>query len=1235
MAKKNNVLDQKKNKKTAGRDLNNQIDNYLLNDDVVAARAVYESMSKLGRSPTTDNQKAKAAHKLILWYADNGATEMALPLFQALARRSENSEVLILLLNSLTVISTALEARGQSPISRDLRLSIWTPPTPAASISTRVMALKDAIFDLCQKNRLDEAIPYFKVLTTDSPPPPHSDAPLILATALIASLCEDRRPSMALLFYKELNPDLWSDPNSWSILAPAMVSLIRYLSYAQKTDEAILAYNFFKDYQDLADSSRLLAATSILESLLMANSMKLSIQIWRELNLSTDISNRLLTRFIRVSSRLIERLCQNKLHDEAISTYRELVEKLQKFPDEKPFSDKFSSDGFQGSHLKTQTLFFLAVEIYGGILKDPVKFQPLWTFLASEVVNLKNGPFGKHIENDELSKFFYEGFQTNAFPDDIYDKEQLNKLAAQYFTLFGNKNFSNGSQNKSLALNSPEFTVLDQNLQQERLNQLCQIMIDQHDFYLYLISILDLLRESQDFFPPKDQTEDKEPSDLEEDLAQLYQYLDEPITVGLVFSRAFVNEATATYRFFYKQPVEPLFESLTLFSEILSLPEYKYLWNFNEPFFKLSKFYAIKGFNFLTNTVTDLYNMGYIEKSQELYASVPWVTSHFSQVHDLHLPAILFKTSIANDDNDDNQTLTDHDELAYVFHGELAYLTKAHSNLLDFPSRFDSWLTAFESRVIKEPLSTTTSEFLSSAIKDAAKVSLERREKGLANRALSLLTKLGKTEKIQFEYLVASKNLILELTEHGYQAEALGALDLLHNFLCPTDQPPPKWAYVGLANAAEPLFKILSPVGRGPLEKVFNVLLEKDGDRFYRLVVMAIALDVLTTTVPGASPLGGLKIAARAFEWINQVDSTEFLPVETAAFELAKHQIRLAYQSFLLAANRIEEAVNLFERSESQLNSLNPGLTARAIFLKDLVKTLIKNQRLTEALEWLTWFAKLPVRVEVEWRQVEATKLAFDALVAKGDLLKAQQVADRLVGAAEGIYIRACQSELYSLLVKNYSQADQLEEALNLYLKELENPDSCLVYPNRLTALTALVEGFLRQGETTTAGHLFVNRHQFDPDSFSDLEEDLKDEEEEVDKDDNFKKSLNPRINNNSNKLILDTKNLIIRETLALSDKVADLVRECLRLEEEDRALTIFQSFENLPFADSHHVNKAARYILEFMLRDGRETEAETFAQNRAENLEDDEANQFLNQFERMARPNVPVAARKVKARAH
>ncbi|MDR2140836.1 MAG: hypothetical protein LBR11_03465 [Deltaproteobacteria bacterium] len=387
MTKKN--LDQKKNKKTLAKDLVRMIESYLAQGEGVEARALYESISKLGRSPTTDSQKAKAAHKLIHWYVDNNQTDSTLPLLQALARRSDNSEILMSQIDALGKIANSYVNSGQIERARELRLTIWSPIS-GESPQIRAETLKRIITDLCERNRHDEALKIHEVIHVDPVPPGLEGLMSDLAAELFRSLVASRRHAEAFVFFESLH-QAWSKSQPlFQSLASSVSTLVMSLAFQGHFDQALKTYAFFQAPPDptKGQTTFLEATAALLEALLLADRTQEALRIWLELPLETKREKYLDFMVVNAVLNLLRRLSQQGQAQKTLELYQDL--------DERRFNHLDYWSG--GAQDQPQCLTLVVQAVVAAYWREPTKYRDQLAWVA-----LKAHSLGENWDEEKLT----------------------------------------------------------------------------------------------------------------------------------------------------------------------------------------------------------------------------------------------------------------------------------------------------------------------------------------------------------------------------------------------------------------------------------------------------------------------------------------------------------------------------------------------------------------------------------------------------------------------------------------------------------------------------------------------------------------------------------------------------------------------------------------------------------------------------------------------------------------
>jgi pentatricopeptide repeat protein len=335
---------------------------------------------------------------------------------------------------------------------------------------------------------------------------------------------------------------------------------------------------------------------------------------------------------------------------------------------------------------------------------------------------------------------------------------------------------------------------------------------------------------------------------------------------------------------------------------------------------------------------------------------------------------------------------------------------------------------------------------------------------------------------------------------------------------------------------------------------------------------------------------------------------------------------RQLYAKSLLTANQTSEAINIYLAAGPIDFDSRDAIKAWSLFTYELIAKLVGLGQLTEAMEFLDKFNQAPYCLEMEQHRSYAAKDIARALVARGDLAQARRIADWLGQGESRVFCLLERADVYCSLIKAHCRLDQPEDGLAIFLEMREMPLGEYGYGFIAMAIASLMDTFLSHGETAAAAHLFANRplkNSADFDNPSPLTPGLLDS-----------KGENPfglEWRRKWAEFEKDLLRLAHKASSGLAEKALDLVKECLRLEEYERAIAVFRSLEALPLVDSTPANQAGKAILEALVKNGRETEAKALASGRAEKLPPPEANRFLSQFERLVRP---TQNRKAKDRA-
>ncbi|MDR1608263.1 MAG: hypothetical protein LBT38_07650 [Deltaproteobacteria bacterium] len=328
MAKKV-IVDQKKNKKTQGKDILKTIDALLLEEKIVEARSAYESISKLGRSPATDNIKAKAASTLVDWYVERRHLDKVTPLCQALARRSDNSEILTLLIEAVGKIAQAHVNEGQPDQARELRLSLWRPLAGEDAFG-EVLGNKDTewlslYLDMDFKNRLPEAINIFQIINVEDAPP-EVEKVLAKISSYNIILAQNRGQRDQALAFFEVAENLFKNHLDEN-LALNLCYLACALSLSGRLPEALKIYAIFEATQTRFLKLRTLVATALIEALVFAERYEEALEIWLKAPMDQTLEKNSEAGLIKEANNLLQALSLNGQAESARALWLELEAK--------------------------------------------------------------------------------------------------------------------------------------------------------------------------------------------------------------------------------------------------------------------------------------------------------------------------------------------------------------------------------------------------------------------------------------------------------------------------------------------------------------------------------------------------------------------------------------------------------------------------------------------------------------------------------------------------------------------------------------------------------------------------------------------------------------------------------------------------------------------------------------------------------------------------------------------
>ncbi|MDR1086488.1 MAG: hypothetical protein LBP22_16930 [Deltaproteobacteria bacterium] len=325
---KNVPADQKKNKKNQAKDLLKMLEISLAEDDHVQARAYYEAMSKFGRTQAMDSLKAKGAYKLIDWYVNHQQIELTKPLVQAISRRSNQPENLMMLLESVRLLVTALEAQGRTDEAHEMRLSALQPMTEESPKIT-FEAIKAALIELCFGFRQDEALSIFTILQNENLPEELQTGLKQLSLDLIKHLTNHRQPEAAYVFFLAAEGDKM-DLETQVSLVPHISELTIDLAFESKYEEALKTFSFLEnpEFSEVYRRHLLEAAEVLLDVLLDSGQTQMALDIWRRIpKISEGRFSKSYAQAIKKACHFYKASCFGGKAREAYQIYQEAWEK--------------------------------------------------------------------------------------------------------------------------------------------------------------------------------------------------------------------------------------------------------------------------------------------------------------------------------------------------------------------------------------------------------------------------------------------------------------------------------------------------------------------------------------------------------------------------------------------------------------------------------------------------------------------------------------------------------------------------------------------------------------------------------------------------------------------------------------------------------------------------------------------------------------------------------------------
>ncbi|MDR2422449.1 MAG: hypothetical protein LBE01_03640 [Deltaproteobacteria bacterium] len=1229
---KKTAADQKKNKKNQAKDLVRIIEAKLAEGDAIEARALYESISKLGRSASTDNQKARAAHKLIHYYVGANDLEKAQPLLQALARRSENLEVLALMLDAMAIMSEASESLGLLDLAQELRQSVWEPAGWAQSdLERRSEEIWRVLEDLRQKNRLDEVLRYFEVFLKD-PAPERLTRTVNMAVDMTQKLFGEGRRNEAAALFDRLS-DRWDQlAIVRQHLAAGLASLIQALAFDQDLTEALAVYAYFERHPEESSWARVMAAADLADSLVAAGRVPEALALWLALPLKyeSDIDMEVVAKRAAKTAELLMTILKENGEAQAA---KGLFEKMAET--EWAYWPGYDRHFEQKSHY----LLEVVEAVYEAVLADPDQSADLLRWAVEEAKGLRF-PFESYDFSESLP----------------VDFARLNDLDRQKF-LFSPKceqSVARAEHNKAITAASTateDGLMLIQRTEEDNRNDVGVFLFYKKmtDYIVDRLAIGELLwtalkranlptslMDQEGFAAPAKTTLPRRIAVAEAAARSLPWSRSwttdekEPIFAGLVDKLMDMVAAMST-------------SSLQTDDDTLGV---------GRPAEIFKRRYLVRGYRLFLEVVKKLKKTGHDEEAKTFFSDAPWLLSaesgglaYFTEATfcQAYPPAMWDEraiTAAAVAESANGGQLFD-------LYGELLRIRVKMTDVAQ-GADFRQWAERFDAALKKNggPPPLALSRALSMTLKDFTMEWLLERDLSLLSLVFETGLRLARDPSVMYFYFLAVKAYIEGVARRASLHGAFDSLEKVSGYLSkvnlddfePEEGQKENWISVALVNVLDSLVRreIISIAHLKRIDYDLTFLIKHlkalKGGLSCRLLLAKSFATILFLIADSNSLVFRAPFKAY-FEYI--YDLVKEVSTNEAVIEFVRDfwaDCIFAYMTILVNHSWLEEAIKLYD-GLNPLDVDNPfELGDRAQFMRRLIVKLERSNRHNEALIWLQKLTELPLTPEVEAALAWAVDELAWPFIEDNDLttaLQLSQLLDRPNPCERAIVVRVgIVGRIIGLLCRD----GQLEEALNLYQSIRDLPLTQMSYNNYVRGLCFLMDAFGRRGETATAAHLFVNRATMD----------LKESTRNLFK--SVADRLDPSFKTRPSKQLailfsfyLDLEEYEINEGPLARNAVA-LVEECLAVGEEKRALSVYRAIESLRhLSDNGPTNHAALKILEVMLKTGRESEADALAKTRSEKLPPGEALEFRRQYERLPRPSAappPLPEGKAKAKA-
>ncbi|MDR1872620.1 MAG: hypothetical protein LBS60_12005 [Deltaproteobacteria bacterium] len=1167
--------DLKKNKKTQAKDLARTIEGLLLEDKVAEARAVYDSMSKLGRSPSTDNLKAKAAHKFIHWYADHDQLDQTPSYFQALARRNDNPEVLALQVDVVAKVAKIHDDRGQLEEAKNLRLAIWSSAAEESPLE-RAEVLGDIINDFCLKDRLTDALLIFNFIRIESLPPELNPATKKLAAQLLGRLVFAFRYQEAFAFVEALSSELADLEDFPETLPQTLAALVVALAFSHNFPAAFKIYALFDQNPERFKRPILRAAHGLIKALEEVGRLEEAVDIWSQIDLSAANYTSESRAFAQGLS-LLDVFRPYQLGAKGIVVYQYLAKTGIIFSGDKSL-DRGDS----------RALLLVALTVLEAFENDPEPNRAATLFILEE--------FKKQVINNAPEPRVPEDIPTAA----------------------------------------------------------------------YLVALADLISSLRDKFVDLDQDvqDDQNPFQLAAFLLEATSRI--PLAMGLAMG------AFYRLRALNQRPIdpEPLIQRLMDLSDLLSLEELEPLWEELKDSPKLFSDIRDIAIKSLDESLGVLCLQGQTELVHRLYKSVPWLNLIASPPY---LP--LVKSSFYLVPQIDSMTYNPEVDDAIPENLQLYAEFREIENSLSFTGdyrRLEDWYFNLPVERVSKIAGTTLGKLLAESLLKVCLDQVDDMDPSLINRLLLSAVFLHPSPEGRLGNYLTAVKILLSFLEDGRFSESLTLLEQEFEVLWSCEGNKDVWslvALISLLSLAAP--QVSSPVYRAKLEGFFEI---HHGILFatHRLLRLSLAflLDQLLNWTRDRDYNSFARHMAKYADVLSDLDSDQYTPLEAKLYAELKAHGQMGYALFAQNNGHLPEAIAIFQKVEPILSNFPHCRERKYHFILSVVKELAQDQNPSEALIWLNKL-KSDSADDIANYVTLASLFLISALIGSERLEEAQKILDELQqfedegledededegededdededededddeddddddDDVDDIYEGEIELRQYArglgifYLLKAYREAGLLEEALAIYLAGFKNEDDEASFIWRLNCLTDLIDSFTAHGETATATHLFTNRSWLTPLNLAAYQEAM--DQVEATLDDfppNFLESdpLYAKYN------LADRVNM--EATAArLGDKAVTLVQECLFMDEEDRAMAVYRSLEDLPLVDGAHANAASKLLVERLVKMGRDPEARALVNSRSEKLTPSLSQKYLSQMDRLMRPAQPSQKGKTRS---